>query len=160
MKHIHTASIVALLITWGAGCNDSLSPAPSVPSTAPISPVERQQILDALAEAQREAENTEPPKPNITLATPPGWTRSETRALPPSDNGFTVGYQHDSGLTVTLYQFTRGIANISSDTDSPVLREEMLHAKSGIEQAVQLGYWQSAKEHDSGVVELGDSCHF
>ena len=33
----------------------------------------------------------------------------------------------------------------------------MQGAKNGIEQAVQLGYWQAAKEADSGTVALGDS---
>jgi hypothetical protein len=118
---------------------------------------ERQQLLAAVAEAEREAQNTEPPKPNITLATPHGWTRSETRALPPDDHGFTVAYEHDSGLAVTLYQFTRGLTSIPNDVNATPVKEEMRHAKIGIEQAVQLGYWQAAKETESKTVELGDS---
>lgn len=124
---------------------------------APLSPEEREKVLDAIAQIQREADNTEPPPANITLATPDGWAATEQRPLPPSDNGFTVGYEHESGLTVTLYQFTRGLSTIPSEPDSQAVQEEMERAKSGIQQAVQLGYWQAAKEAESDIVALGDS---
>ncbi|WP_146395927.1 hypothetical protein [Pseudobythopirellula maris] len=114
-------------------------------------------MLDAAARAELESLDSKPPAPNITLTTPSGWSKTETRALPPADHGFTVAYEHDSGLAVTLYQFTRGHNSISNDVNSPLLKEEMQHAKKGIEQAVQLGYWQAAKETEFKTVKLGDS---
>lgn len=122
-----------------------------------MSSSERQQLLDAVAEAEREAQSTKAPEPIITLATPPGWSRTDTRPLPPADHGFTVGYEHESGLAVTLYQFTRGLTSIPNDVNASPVKEEMRHAKTGIEQAVQLGYWQAAKETESKTVQLGES---
>lgn len=147
--------VIVLLLVSFCGCDRSQPVSPTTPSQTSTS--EREQLLAALAEAEREAHNTEPPRPNITLATPPGWKRSETRALPPDDRGFTVAYEHDSGLAVTLYQFTRGLTSIPNDVNATPIREEMRHAKDGIEQAVQLGLWQAAKETESKTVELGDS---
>jgi hypothetical protein len=109
------------------------------------------------AEYAREATATKPPKPVIELPELENWTHSELRALPPKDHGFSVAYDHPSGVTVTLYQFTRGLGQIPDDLRSEPVKNEMKGAKSGIHQAVQMGLWQSAKEEDSGVVRLGDS---
>ena len=146
---------IALLLFGICGCDRSDHVSPVTPAQMP--PSERQQLLEAVAEAERDVANTEPPKPNIALATPPGWTRGQPRVLPPEDHGFTVAYEHDSGLAVTLYQFTRGLTVIPNDVSSMPVKEEMRHAKNGIEQAVQLGYWQAAKENESEIVQLGDS---
>jgi hypothetical protein len=159
MQHIYRPIVVMALAASIDGCDaDRMSPrSPSTVAPPPLTAVERQEVLDAIAEADRAARNTVPPAAKIELATPDGWARTEPRPLPPSDNGFTVGYEHESGLAVTLYQFTRGLAVIPVELDSTAVQEEMQHAKSGIEQAVQLGYWQAAKEVESGVVPLGDS---
>ena len=158
MHRIYLRTVLLVLAASLIGCDTGTAPPPSLPTVAPpLTAAEREEILEAVAEAEREAQNTVPPAPNITLATPKGWTRSEPRSLPPSDNGFTVGYEHDSGLAVTLYQFTRGLTVVPGELDSAAVQEEMQRAKRGIEQAVQLGYWQTAKEADSGTVPLGDS---
>ena len=157
MMHYTFQSLVvlALLLASISGCDRSHPASSDTPSK--ISSSERQQLLDAVAEAEREAQNTESPEPNITLATPPGWSKTETRPLPPADHGFTVAYEHESGLAVTLYQFTRGHNSIPNDVNSSLVKEEMQHAKNGIEQAVQLGYWQAADETESTTLQLGDS---
>ncbi|MCO8120395.1 hypothetical protein NHH03_01505 [Stieleria sp. TO1_6] len=146
---------LALLLVSICGCDRSHPASSDTPSQ--ISSSERQQLLDAVAEAEREAQNTVSPAPIITLATPPGWSKTEMRPLPPADHGFTVAYEHESGLAVTLYQFTRGHTSIPNDVNSSLVNEEMRHAKNGIEQAVQLGYWQDAEETQSKTVQLGDS---
>ena len=143
-------SSLALVLFVSVGCNlDS--------SERPLSQRERDEILDAIAEAELEAQNTVPPPAEISLPTPAGWVKTDRRPLPPQDNGFTVGYDHESGLAVTLYQFTRGRSSISDDLNAPEVQGEMEQAKNGIKQAVQLGYWQAADETDSGIVQLGDS---
>ena len=147
--------VFALLLISASGCDHSNPVSPVTPPQ--ISSSDRQQLLDDIAEAERKAQNTEAPKPNITLATPPGWTRSETRSLPPEDHGFTVAYEHDSGLAVTLYQFTRGLTSIPDDVNSTPVKDEMARAKNGIDVAVQLGYWQAATEVEAKTVQLGDS---
>jgi len=146
---------IGLLLFGDCGC-DRFEPVSQV-APAPMPPSDPDELLNAIAESERDAANAEPPAPNISLATPPGWTRSEPRALPPEDHGFTVAFQHDSGMTVTLYQFTRGLTVIPNDVSSPAIKEEMEHAKNGIEQAVQLGYWQAAEESESRTVQLGNS---
>ncbi len=155
IHHTFQAIIVLVLLLCISGCDRSRPASSDAPSR--ISSSERKQLLDAVAEAEREAQNTEVPEPNIALATPSGWSKTETRPLPPADHGFTVAYEHESGLAVTLYQFTRGLTSIPNDVTSSPVKEEMNHAKNGIEQAVQLGYWQAAKETESKTVQLGDS---
>ncbi len=135
------ASLLCLLVLSAVGCDLSVLNENRAAD-------ERQQMLDAIAKAERDAEGIEPPKPNISLATPPGWTREEPQALPPEDDGFTVAYEHESGLSVTLYQFTRGLNSIPSDVNSEIVQEEMRKAQSGIEQAVEFGYWEAAKQVD------------
>ncbi|MFO0976615.1 MAG: hypothetical protein U0996_09475 [Planctomycetaceae bacterium] len=158
MQSIYLPFAVIVFAASFAGCdNRSAAPLSQPAITPPIKATEREEILDAVAEAKREAQNTVPPAAKITLATPDGWTRTEPRPLPPSDNGFTVGYEHESGLTVTPYQFTRGLNVVPNELDSAAVQEEMQRAKSGIEQAVQLGYWHEAREVNSGTVGLGDS---
>lgn len=58
---------------------------------------------------------------------------------------------------MTLFQYTRGLAVVPEALDSTALQEEMQGAKDGIQQAAQAGYWQVAKEVESGIVPLGDS---
>ena len=101
--------------------------------------------------------DAELPDPLISLATPPGWTKSEPEPLPAGDEGFTVAYHHESGLTVTLYQFTRGLTSIPNDLESAPVKEEFRLAKDGIEQAVKLGIYQSAEEIETKTIMLGDS---
>ena len=60
-------------------------------------------------------------------------------------------------MSVTLYQFTRGLPAIPDDLGSRPIQDEMTRAKAGIQQAVQLGYWQAAKEVENGIVPLGGS---
>lgn len=142
---------IVLLHLSISGCEQS-GQAPSL-----ASPEERRRVMEEIAQAERRAQNTKAPEPNIVLATPPGWAKTETRPLPPEDNGFTVGYEHQSGLAVTLYQFTRGLTAIQSDVTSSIVKDEMNRAREGIEQAVQLGYWKAAKLVESKTVRLGDS---
>ena len=60
-------------------------------------------------------------------------------------------------MTVTFYQFTRGLKKIPDDLNSEAVQNELKRATAGIEQAVELGLWKSAKETDHGTVSLGDS---
>ncbi len=111
---------LAVLMVGVVGCEQSRV------TPAQVSPAEqRRQVLEAVAQAEREAQNTEAPAPNIELATPPGWTKAEIRPLPTVDHGFSVAYKHESGLTVTLYQFTRGLNSIPNDVTSSPIQEEM-----------------------------------
>ena len=148
--------ILALLLISVSGCDFLRSQPPATPSE--LSSSERDELLAEVAELEREAENTTPPEASITLPTLPGWSKSEIRPLPPEDHGFTVAYDHDeTGLAVTLYQFTRGLTSIPNDVNSSIVKQEMQGAKQGIQQVVDLGVWQAAKEIKSDVVKLGDS---
>jgi hypothetical protein len=119
---------------------------------------DKEEILKAIDEANGRAAQVPPPKAQIELPTPDGWTKSERRALPPEDHGFSVAYEHRSGITATLYQFTRGRPAISDELGpGSVAAEEMERAKNGIEVAVELGQWQAAVEVDRGIVALGNS---
>lgn len=147
--------VLALLLIALSGCREISDTSSDEPTQ--MSAAEREQLIDAVLEAEREAQKTTPPKPKIVLPTPSGWSRSESRALPPEDHGFTVAYEYESGLSVTLYQYTRGHASIPDGVDSALVKEEMQHAKTGIQQVVQLGYWDAAKEVKFETVRLGES---
>lgn len=156
MQEKFTISVcLCLLFLCICGCGGPGAVSPGSPDQESAS--RRQQLLDEAVRRERDAQHTIPPEPQIELVTPSGWSKTETRALPPEDHGFTVAYEHESVLAVTLYQFTRGLNAIPDDVNSPLLNEEMQQAKNGIEQAVQLGYWQSAKETEFKIVKLGDS---
>ena len=130
---------LSLLLAIGQGCDWTGITADQSPS------------LGSNVDVQGSREN------QATLATPAGWTKSEPLPLAPEDHGFTIAYDHESGLAVTLYQFTRGHQSIPNDLDSPIVKDELEKAKRGIEQARDLGYYQAAKEVDSKTVKLGDS---
>lgn len=137
-----------LAVAFVSGCGNS---APEIESPSD------EQILRAIEDFNRKAAATTPPKPKVVLPDLDGWSRSEPKSLPPDDHGFTVAYDHQTGVTVTLYQFTRGLRDIPNDLASEPVQKEMQRAKSGIEQAVKLGLWNAAKETDSGTISLGDS---
>lgn len=144
--------ILALLIMTAGG---TYGCRPVEPSN---SPPEDRQLLEKMNSALEAGQNAEATEPVVMLPLPPpGWTRTERRPLPSEDHGFTVGYDHESGLAVTLYQFTRGLTSIPSGTQSPEVQEEMQHAKSGIEQAVALNLWKAARQIESRTVSLGNS---
>ena len=112
-------------------------------------------VMMALREFKRAANVM--PKPVIELATPTGWTKSDPQPLPAADCGFTVAYEHESGLSVTFYQYTLGRPSIPNDVNSPAIKEELRGAKRAIDQAVEFGIWQSAKEKTTEIITLGDT---
>src|SRR5262245_61193590 len=117
----------------------------------------KEDLARAVEDARREAANLKPPPSIIALPDVEGWVRSAPRSLPAEDHGFSVAYDHRTGLIVTFYQYTRGLRVIPNNLTSGPIQEEMKHAKSGIEQAVELGYWDAAQEADHGVLPLGTS---
>jgi len=100
---------------------------------------------------------SEPPKPVFDLPEPAGWTHTEPRTLPPQDVGFSVAYEHTSGVTVTLYQFTREWKTISGDLDSAQIQGELENARAAILGAAKLGLWDDAVESGNGRSQLGTS---
>ncbi len=148
--------LLLLAVACVSGCQDQPDTVLRDPAPVPETNT-NEELLRAVEEAEGEAAATKPPKPTITLPELDDWDRSEPRSLPPDDHGFTVAYDHRDGVAVTLYQFTRGLRVIPDDLRSGPIQDEMKRAKSGIEQAVQLGYWQAANEIDNGIVPLGDS---
>ena len=153
---LRTPLILLLLsVAMVVGCGDQ-SPSPRR-SPNPTEETNRTELLRALTEAERAAATTKPPKPKIKLPDLDGWIRSDPRSLPPESHGFTVAYDHRTGVTVTLYQFTRGLREIPNDLSGGPTQDEMRRAKLGIEQAVRLGLWQAAEETDRGTVTLGKS---
>lgn len=163
------ALTVVCLVVIHCGCNESTSPtnAASLPVATPSdvttnpdtpwAPTDRRRVIEDIAAAERESHERETPRPVIQLTTPPGWSKSEPRPLPTEENGFTVAFDHESGLAVTLYQFTRGERSIPQDVSAPVVQREMDLARNGIREAVDLGVWQGARELKSETVMLGDS---
>ncbi len=153
-----TLSVRLVLVLSMLGCCLGCGKSDPLPSQSSATfPSDKQALRPAIDDQSNGATAPTAPTPVIKLATPPGWTKSETRPLPTDDHGFTVAYEHESGAAVTLYQFTRGLNSIPDDVTSEPVREEMNRARRGIEQSVELGYYQYAKLYTSDTVALGDS---
>lgn len=157
VSHRREFSTADLAVVLAIGCNGEPGPEPGVRSPPAAESSEKAQTLEAMTELLKEAEKDVPPAPVFELPLPEGWSRSPPRALPREDHGFSVAYEHPSGPTVTLYQYTRGQFPISDDLTAPAAVNEMRKSKNGIQQAVQLGLWDSAKEQADDTAKLGNS---
>ncbi len=155
---MNSTRIIPLLLAVAciSGCADQPEMARSSHASA-AKKYSNEELLRAVKDANRAAAAATPPQPTIMLPEANDWVRTEPRPLPPEEHGFTVAYDHPSGLSVTLYQFTLGLSVIPDDLSAGPVQNAMTRAKAGIEQAVQLGYWQAAQETDHGIVRLGDS---
>ncbi|MEQ8854003.1 hypothetical protein [Gimesia sp.] len=154
MRNARQISFLLLLICF-TGCQDQENA--NVPGPTPQQEATNQAIMQEIQKLEQESASAEPPPPVFPLPNLPDWKRSAPRALPASDHGFSVAYDHAGGMTVTFYQFTRGLKEIPDNLNSEPVQNEMKHAKASIEQAVELGLWNSATETDHGTVSLGDS---
>lgn len=129
----------------------------SIPEPTPQQKATNQAIMQEIQNLEKQAAQSKPPAPVISLPDLPGWSHSAPQALAPDDHGFTVVYDHANGMTVTFFQLTRGLKEIPDDLHSEPVQNEMKRATADIEQDVELGIWKSAKEVDHGTVSLGDS---
>ncbi|QDT69791.1 hypothetical protein MalM25_27320 [Planctomycetes bacterium MalM25] len=142
MPRMSRVTIALASLLCSSVCGTSLADPPEASAS------EQQPLISDIAEA---------PNPLLSPTLPAGWVKRQTQPLPAADHGFTVAYQHESGLVVTFYQYTRGLVSIPEDVGSAPVRDEMRYAKQGIKQVVQLGHWQDAKHLKTEVVQLGDS---
>jgi hypothetical protein len=117
----------------------------------------REEAMQDFEQAIRETEGLTPPIAVLKIEEVEGWEQSPMRSLPPEEHGFSVGYNHPLGITVTLYQYTRGITSIPNELDTPLIEDEMLGAKDGIQQLVDLGYYAKATETEHGKKKMGTS---
>ena len=150
---IEKSFFVAVLVVAlsGAGCDAPTGRSTSDPEGT------NAELLQAVMDAEQRALEATIPPAAIEFPDLSEWTRSEPRPLPPEDVGFTVGYNHPIGISVTLYQFSRGHSAIPDDLESGLVPEELDQARDGINQVKQLGYWKEARETDQGIVNLGTS---
>jgi hypothetical protein len=95
--------------------------------------------------------------PGLKLALPDvkGWERSSPRPLPPESGGYSVGYNSDERIAVTIYVYNRGRKQISDDLSAEEVQKELTGAKEAIEEAKRRGLYESAKEETSGESPLG-----
>ncbi|MEM7456064.1 MAG: hypothetical protein AAF456_17075 [Planctomycetota bacterium] len=96
-------------------------------------------------------------KPVFDLPQPEGWEFSGARELQGADGDFSVAYEHPTGVTLTLFQYTNDLVSIPEDLDSPELKSEMREARAQIQRMTALGMWLMSEEMDSGLTTLGDS---
>ncbi len=151
MTSIRRCSLLAVVLL--IGCTDQSTRNRPEKESKQSTENLRREVLDAI----RESEKLPSPDPTIALPDVSGWSRSKRRTLPKGDDGFSLAYEHRSGITVTLYQYSRGLPIIPDDLEASVVKQEMARVKSGIKDAIKLGYYESAREIDSGITNLGDS---
>ena len=116
---------------------------------------EERKLNDQAIEALIEAEKSAPPAAVIDLPIVNGWTKPDSRRLP--QDGMSVAYNHAKRLTVTLYQYSRGLASVPTDIDAEVIKQEYANSRDGLEQIVEMGLYDSLELQGEGVVALGDS---
>ena len=85
-----------------------------------------------------------------------GWRRGSKRPLPPEDGAFSVAYDSDDGIAVTVYVYTRGHRDIPSGVKSDLIRKEFAGARESIHEAKRLGLYKSVVEKSSGEARLGE----
>ena len=84
-----------------------------------------------------------------------GWKRGEIRPYPEKAAGYSVAYNSDDGITVTVYVYDRGLKEIPNDLTSAVVKEQFKGAKDAIYEAMKLKYYESVKELKSDEGTLG-----
>ena len=97
--------------------------------------------------------------PSAPVLVPPeiaGWDSSGIRELP-GNEGFSVAYDHPTGVTLTLFQFDRGLESIPDSLESPEVANEMREARSQIQTMTEMGMWEMSEEMESGTTTLGES---
>ena len=99
--------------------------------------------------------------------TPPeieNWTRSpEPRPIPDSEVGISMAFNFGSDpegadkITATLYQYDRGLPEISNDLNAAEVKLEMQDALKQISGVAKLGLYSDIKVVTQGFLQLGDS---
>ncbi len=84
-----------------------------------------------------------------------GWERSKAEKYPSAELGYSLAYQSEDGVAVTIYVYNGGLKKISSDITDNTLKSEMEFAKGGIKQFGEAGIYQNVKEVKSDTVTLG-----
>lgn len=153
-----TIACVTLAIgtTLFPGCDSKATETPTTNASSDQQS-KRDRLEQDYQQAMREAEKNAPEAAVLQLPALADWQQTETRALPTEDHGFSVGYNHSLGITVTFYQFTRGQTSIVDDLNSQPVQLEMEHVKSSIGELVQHGYYESAEESEAGTKAMGAS---
>ena len=151
----------ALLTSLTIGCGGSSTSTERTPS-ALLAKSDKPEIDSSdsdrkSTEAKRVDQPTESPADDAAFDLPAGWIQSAPRPLPDEDQGYSVGYNHETGVAVTFYQYSRGLVSISDDLNAPDVANELLLAKAGIDHLVKSGSWQAAEEIATGTTSLGDS---
>ena len=144
---VHRRFVGLLLAASIIGCDNS----PPQPTKTNL-----EKLRAEISQAEAAAAKRPLPKLVIELPTPAGWQHFEPRPLPISDDGLSVAYEHEDGITVTLYQYTRGMKTIPAGTSS-VTAAELSRAKNGIKEMISLKLWDTAQETDSGDTSVGTS---
>lgn len=159
--------LVALCIVAG-GCDSSVQQAKrSAQSQEPVDALtkivrakevgaDKEEALQGMLEDLVEAEKSLPkPVTDIEFPVVDDWAKSEPRPLP--DDGFSIAYSHEKGMTVTLYQYTRGLRSIPDDVEDDIVVSEFSNSQSGLTQAVELGIYDALELKDQEIIKLGDS---
>jgi hypothetical protein len=92
---------------------------------------------------------------NVPFPEVKGWALSPQRPLPPESGGYTVAYNSEERVAVTIYVYNHGHKSIPNDLSAAVVQKEMAGAKDALQQARQMGIYKEVKEEASGESTLG-----
>lgn len=83
-----------------------------------------------------------------------GWKRSEVTKYPTPELGYSVNYDSEEAVRVTIYVYNLGMTNISNDINNSVVKNEIGRAKGDIKAVAKMGYYQDVKELKNDTITL------
>lgn len=124
----------------------------------PADPQKTQTLVDMMKASIDEMKAGEHLRLVIELPEVEGWTHGEVEPFETPEDGFSIPFEHESGLGCNLYQFTRGHEEIPANLKTDFIAAEFERTKAEIDQVVKMGVgWESAKLVKSEIVKLGDA---
>lgn len=143
----NTVWLLLVFFSPALGCNNS--PAQPTPSNL-------EKLRAEISQSEKAAAKRPLPKLVIELPTIAGWQHFEPKPLPIDDDGLSIAFEHEDGITVTFYQYTRGMKTIPTGT-STVTATELQRARNGIKEMISLKLWDNAVEEETEETSVGTS---
>ena len=156
------ASLLLVLATVGVSAQVKVQK-PAPPTVKPVEPIAKPSETPVKPQtAKPESAKPEASKPgsadktaSIEFPEVEGWSASEIRNYPVKELGYSIGYNSETGGTVTIYVYDKGLKTIPDDLTHDLLKDEIEIAAKDIFKAKELGAYQKVKQEKSDQIVLG-----
>ena len=96
-------------------------------------------------------------KTGIVFVDVDGFKREDVHRYDKAALGYSVEYNSEAGVRITIYVYDFGLKEIPTGPFSPIIRQQSLRARGDIYRAKEKGSYQDVKDMWSGIVMLGDN---